>query len=366
MSTTEKPVTDFEIVSIEPRQPAELFTPGGTDALIQHVAECVLAVPVDLTTKKGRAAIASAAMKVASSKVFVDKIGKEFVADRKREIGQIDAERKRWCDAMDALKANLRKPLTDWEVAEEKRVAYLAADIAKMESLGRVGPQDTADQIRAAIKKLEDFGDPDFDWEEEAGRAPQIYKTSMTALRTALMARERADADAAELARLRMESEARAKADAERAAKERREQELKEAADRARAQAEAQARLEIEMQAHRLVEAEERAKREANARAAAEAQAVRDAEIAAERAAAAQEAAVQRERQRAEAEKQAAAEKAAKLAANRKHRAKVHAEIVEALAQASASAGVAGPADTLKAIAEAIAAGKIPHLSITY
>lgn len=32
MSTTEKPVADFEIVSIEPAQPAELFTPGEDSA----------------------------------------------------------------------------------------------------------------------------------------------------------------------------------------------------------------------------------------------------------------------------------------------------------------------------------------------
>lgn len=376
MSTAEKTVPDFEIVTIEPRQPAELFVSGGTDALIQHVTECALACPVDLTTKKGRAAIASAAAKVAGSKTFVEKIGKEFVADLKRQTGEIDAERRRWCDAMDALKAQVRKPLTDWEQAEEMRIAILGTGLHDMANLSGSLPLFAPNEIRESMEKLKAIYARD--WQEFKADADTIYANALKAMEAALAVRIKADADAAEVFELRKkqaerdraDAEARAKAEAEqrqREAEERRQRELKEAAERATQIAEERARAEAAKAARQIQEAEARAAREANARAQAEARVVWEREEAAKRSAAEQEAAIQRERARAEAVKREADEQAAKQAANKKHREKVHAEIGAALFAAAVDAGESDcNKHSVGRIVEAIAAGKVPHVRIEY
>ena len=59
----------------------------------------------DVTTKKGRDAIASIAHKVARSKTALDNIGKELVAELKDVPKKIDAERKRIADEAAAVKA---------------------------------------------------------------------------------------------------------------------------------------------------------------------------------------------------------------------------------------------------------------------
>jgi len=72
-------------------------------------------------TAAGREAIKSAAYQVARTKTAVDDLGKVLVADVKKQVAAIDARRKVWRDEMDALRDAVRKPLTDYETAEQWR-----------------------------------------------------------------------------------------------------------------------------------------------------------------------------------------------------------------------------------------------------
>ena len=51
---------------------------GGTDELFEHIAQEVRSHVPDVTTKKGRDAIGSLAMKVSKSKTLIEKCGKEL------------------------------------------------------------------------------------------------------------------------------------------------------------------------------------------------------------------------------------------------------------------------------------------------
>ena len=98
---------------------------GGAQSLFDRIAEQARSVVPDLSTDKGRKAIASMARKVASSKTAFDAHGKELKEQYTVITSKIDADRKLFRDQCDALRDEIRKPLTDWENAEKDRVEGL-------------------------------------------------------------------------------------------------------------------------------------------------------------------------------------------------------------------------------------------------
>jgi colicin import membrane protein len=103
--------------------PASVFAPGGMEGIISKLEAEVRAIDRDITTPEGRDAVKSLAYKVARSKTALDDMGKELVADIKKQAGAIDADRKLARDRLDALKEEVRGPLTQWEEAEANRIS---------------------------------------------------------------------------------------------------------------------------------------------------------------------------------------------------------------------------------------------------
>ncbi|MCK4097573.1 hypothetical protein HCY64_16295, partial [Acinetobacter radioresistens] len=66
---------------------------GGTNELFERIAQEVRSHVPDVTTKKGRDAIGSLAMKISKSKTLIEKCGKELVAEQKAQIKVIDDDR---------------------------------------------------------------------------------------------------------------------------------------------------------------------------------------------------------------------------------------------------------------------------------
>ncbi|HEN8483270.1 TPA: hypothetical protein U8165_005979, partial [Pseudomonas aeruginosa] len=96
---------------------------NGLDPFLAKIREEIDGFVPDVTTRKGREAIASIAYKVARSKTALDNVGKELVAELKEVPKKVDAERKRMRDLLDSWQAEVRQPLTDWEQREEMRKA---------------------------------------------------------------------------------------------------------------------------------------------------------------------------------------------------------------------------------------------------
>ncbi len=96
---------------------------NGLDPYLQKIRAEIDSFVPDVSTRKGREAIASIAYKVARSKTALDGVGKDLVAELKEVPKKIDAERKRMRDLLDSWQAEVRKPLTEWEEAEAARVA---------------------------------------------------------------------------------------------------------------------------------------------------------------------------------------------------------------------------------------------------
>ncbi|WP_020472384.1 coiled-coil domain-containing protein [Zavarzinella formosa] len=405
-----------QLVVLEQLKPLEIFTPEGVDDILAKLTKEARSHVLDISTEAGRDHIRSLAYKIARSKTHLDDMGKDLVADAKDKIKLVDAERKRIRDSLDSLKDEIRAPLTEWENREQERVkAHEAALLGFHAAANFTGPNPPSAEVQARLDGLEALHARD--WQEFAKRAELARDTARKQLSDALAASQKHEAEQAELERLRRE-------DAERKQRERDEQIKAEAAAKAKAEAEAQAKAVAEAEAARVKaeadaeaarvkaememaeqerqrlqrekEAAEREIAEADARArkaeddrlaaikkaeadrkaaavqaerdrlAAEAKAAADAKNAAEKAAREKEAAVQAERDRAEATRKAEQEATAKREADKRHRAKVNNEALEALNAVMAGDGLLSAGAAAKAVVESIAKGLIPHVKISY
>lgn len=119
--------TSTELIIADKINALELYTnPEKVDPLLEGIAQKVREFVPDLRTSKSRREIKSLARKVAFSKAALDEMGKNLVSDWKTKAKKVDVVRKHIRDTLDDLRDEVRKPLTDWEKAEENRLKKLA------------------------------------------------------------------------------------------------------------------------------------------------------------------------------------------------------------------------------------------------
>lgn len=308
------------LIPLESVNAVEVFTGGGLDDLLARIrAEAVTLVP-NVKTLAGRKEIASIAYKVSRSKTAIDEAGKALVADLKKQTGDIDSARKKARDTLDALRDEVRKPLTDWE-EEQARIERERAEAEE-----RARSEAEAAHLAEIARKEEEIRA-----REEAVRAAEEAERQRVAAEQA--ERERVEREA----RLQAEAAENAKREAA-AAVERAEREAREATERAAREA-----AEAEQRAK---DAAERAEREkAEAVAAAERRAQEEAERA------------ERQRQ-AQADAQRKADEA--RAADVEHRRSINRAAMAALIAQGISE------DDAATVITAIVQGKVPAVAIRY
>jgi translation elongation factor EF-1beta len=348
----------YELTKLENVTAVTVFQEGGLDSIIDTIKNNVVGFIPNLETAAGRKEIASLAAKVSRSKTYLDALGKALVAGWKADAKKVDTERKRMRDTLDTLKADVRRPLTEWEEVENARIKDIQFSLELMQTAVVFWPDDpaTSDKIKGRIAKLNAFDITEEAYQEFTEEAVMLVEKSLSALEKMLVGCIKHEADQAELERLRAEKEKRA--EEERIAIEKKEREArdrrlrKEAAEKAKAQAEAKAKRErekIEFQKQQAIKDKEEAER-------------REKE-AAERAEREKQEAVEAERKRIEEKRLAEAEEDRKRQENEENRQMVHAEIASGFMDIkSLKLGAAQCA----VIIDAIKKGNIPHLSIEY
>jgi colicin import membrane protein len=262
--------TELAVVPPQETALAVYSAEKGLEPWLQKIRTEIDGFTPDISTRKGRDAIASMAYKVARSKTALDDVGKKLVAELKEVPKLIDAERKRVRDTLDSWQEEVRRPLNEWQAAEDARVDKYNDAIERIRLLAGDLDGITAEDLADRVAQLEAIAMGD-DWEEFEAEAARAKDKALSALRAALTARQQYEADQAELARRRAEDELRAQ-------QEREAQIAREAEERARREAEQQAQVEREAAARREQELIDQA---AAVQRAAE-QAARDAEAAAE------------------------------------------------------------------------------------
>ena len=355
-----------ELAVIEQKDIVSVFTTeNGVDVLFDRLANEVRAEVPDLTTKKGRDRIASLAYKVSKSKGVVDEHGKELVSAEKARLALIDADRKKWRDKCDALRDEIRKPLTDWENEEKQRIETHESNIGLMQCLANVDGLHS-DLIKARLVEAENI-EVGLHWQEFAIQAAIAKDATIKALKASLAARLHHEAEQAELERLRQqaieENAARqAKEEAERLAKAEFER-----TERARIEAEnkqAQLLRDAELAKQRETNAIESAKREAEQAKLREQAAIDAAKEAAKRAEIEKAQAIENEKNRAIAQalrekQQQESEDAARLA-NINHRKQINNETLKSFTDNGIGE------DCAKSVMALIAKGLIKNVTIKY
>ncbi|HBU6094578.1 TPA: hypothetical protein MDR68_005066 [Klebsiella pneumoniae] len=319
----------MDLVVIEKKNAMAVFTNNDQlDPLIEAIEKEARSLVPDVTTKKGRDAIASMAHKVARSKTYIDNAGKDLVAELKALPKQIDESRRVVRERLDALKDEVRRPLTEWEAEQERIKAEEAMLALHVEAL--VMNEDFDRQLAARIESDHEMAllmNDAFDREQadkaaEAERQRIAHEEEIKRLAAAAAAREveqRAQREREEAAH----REAVLKAQAEQAERDRIAAEQKAEADKQAA---------IEAERRKAQEEADRIRREAE----------------------------QREQARLTEEKRKADEQA-RREADVKHRKAVGTEIVKALL-----ANTSLTRDQAIEVLTAVKDGRIPHTGISY
>lgn len=319
----------MDLVVIEKKNAMAVFTNNDQlDPLIEAIEKEARSLVPDVTTKKGRDAIASMAHKVARSKTYIDNAGKDLVAELKALPKQIDESRRVVRERLDALKDEVRRPLTEWEAEQERIKAEEAMNALHAEALAMNEEFDR--QLAARIESDHEMAllmNDAFD-REQADKAAEAERQRI--------------AHEEEIKRLAAAAAAREVE--QRAQREREEAALREAALKAQAEQAERDRIAAEQKA----EADKRAAVEAERRKAQEEadRIRREAE--------------QREQARLAEEKRKADEQA-RREADVKHRKAVGAEVVKAL-----MANTSLTRDQAIEVLTAVKDGRIPHTGISY
>jgi hypothetical protein len=125
-----------ELEQIEKMSPLKLFKPKFMPTLLKAIEMEVTANVPNVETPDGRKAITSLAYKIARSKTTIDDLGKGFVAEQKSAIAAVDEVRRLARDFLDNLKAQVRKPLTEWEDTEQARIEKMTEKVEAIKILG--------------------------------------------------------------------------------------------------------------------------------------------------------------------------------------------------------------------------------------
>lgn len=319
----------MDLVVIEKKNAMAVFTNNDQlDPLIELIEKEARSLVPDVTTKKGRDAIASMAHKVARSKTYIDNAGKDLVAELKALPKQIDESRRVVRERLDALKDEVRRPLTEWEAEQERIKAEEAMNALHVEALAM--NEDFDRQLASRIESDHEMAllmNDAFDREQAEKKAEAERQRIAHEEEIKRLAEEKAKREAAEQAQREIDAAAAREREAI-LAKERAEREQREAAERA----EREKQAAVEAERRKAQEEADRIRREAE----------------------------QREQARLDEEKRKADEQA-RREADVKHRKAVGTEIVKALL-----ANTSLTRDQAIEVLTAVKDGRIPHTGISY
>lgn len=342
-----------ELIAVNGVNAVELFANGRMDPLLEKICEEAKKAVPDTSTNKGRREIASLANKVAKTKTYLDRLGKDLNSEHRKKIEMVDAERRKVRKTLDELKQEVRSPLTEWEQKEEERVngiKYRLKDISSLaEGISNFNSGDLSDRL-AELKTISVTEESFMEFFEEA------EKTKANAAEILTVAHERQkkyEDEQAELERLRKaEEERKKKEEADRIKREEEERQKREEEEKRKREAEEEHRKKEEKERleKEYRERVEREKKEAEERAE---QQRKQAELEKKQA-------VEAERKRIEKEREDEERRKEQRRQNEEHKRRIH---------QSAEGGLIAlgiDADDAQRIVNAISNDQIAYLKIEY
>ena len=314
----------------------------------------------DISKKTVRDAIVSRAASVRSRKATFEKTKLALTEHWRNQTAAVNAKGKVIAEKMGALAEEIRKPVTEWEAAEDLRKAEADRIIADLTAAPTVTFGETSEQVQERLDRIRGINLNPEVLGVRMEMAEDLKADAVHALGMAVAGLKAQEAQAAELAELRAkqaaDEERRRAEEQERAAAAAREAAAKaeaERLERAKAEAAEQAKRDAEAQAKREQEERDRAAQAeidaANARAA-EAERAKQAEL--DRIA------------REEAERAAKAKADEEAEAARKADMAHRQQVIDTAAEALTGLGLTKKLAT--AVVNESAAGNVPAVSIQF
>lgn len=167
-----------DIATIVSKNPILVLTDAKkADEFLAHVKSEVEAFAPDLSTKKGRDAVASFAFKITRSKTAIDDAGGKMVAG-------INAARNALKKKLDEYRDLARKPLTDWETVENERLEWCNDLLSRLRSAALLPLGTTIEEAEKKLATVQGFDLP-------KDKLQELYDTAEAAQKEAVETLER-------------------------------------------------------------------------------------------------------------------------------------------------------------------------------
>jgi len=189
-----------ELIVIDKTKELEYFGTDGAQKALDAVKEHLKDFVPDITTNKGRKLIASNAAKIGKSRKLLDDMGKDIRAS-------IQTNKNKRDELFSEYQTEFRKPLTDWEETEGKRIDDIKLKIKDIVQLSNyIGPDN--EQLGSAalveqMSKLNAIEITEENFAEFVKKATDEKSASKEYLQDAIDKRLKYESDQAELTRLR-------------------------------------------------------------------------------------------------------------------------------------------------------------------
>lgn len=204
---------DIEIVFDATTALAVLTDEQRFDEFYAKVEAEVSKVGTDVSTAKARDEIRAAAHKVARTKTAIDKAGLGLTEEWRRNTAKVNDARSAIKTRLDALRDQVRKPLTDWEAAEAAREADVKAKLQDIEDSAVVSLEDTVETVELRLQRIGGIEITDDHFGDYAAAARAQRERTLETLRAAVARLRKEAEERAELEKLRAEKAKREYAD---------------------------------------------------------------------------------------------------------------------------------------------------------
>lgn len=194
---------------------ADLYkTDGGIEDILSQLENQARSMVFDLTTDAGKKECISYAYNIAKSKTALVKAGKSQTENARAYIKSVNEQTKQVEERLDALKDEIRRPITELENKEKERKAILDKALSDMSDfVPAIGIQLTLEEITERLDGLLKVYE-ETDWQEYKMKAQADFDRHVMALNSLKTA-------ANAIAELKAKKEAEEKAERERQEKER-------------------------------------------------------------------------------------------------------------------------------------------------
>jgi len=207
----------------------EIYNKDGGIAKICAMIELEVAgFEPDLSTDTGRKEIASMAYKVAQSKTHLVKLGKELTKGWRESTKAVNAQIKETEDRLNIVRDDIRKPLTDWEQAEEKRIERVSIQLATIHAIGVIDFDSTFEDMEKLLENANSIVIDSEVMKHQTSEAEDMLSEAKSRIQVAMIKKKQEIAQQEELEQLRAD-----KAESERKLKEIEDAEAKRLQDEA-------------------------------------------------------------------------------------------------------------------------------------